>query len=105
VRRSVCSAVQPIPPIDFDAAALAADELALETLGRLQLAAKRHGTSIRLRNACPELVDLLTLVGLADVLGGACESGRDSGVEVNGQAEQCEQARVDEEVHLGDPIP
>jgi len=44
------------------------DERALETLARLQLRARRSGTSIVLRGAYEELVDLLTLVGLSDVL-------------------------------------
>ena len=61
--------MQRLPPIDCDVSALTnADELALETLTRLQLAAHRMGTSIRLRNASAQLIDLLALFGLSDVL-------------------------------------
>lgn len=55
----------------------------VDELARLQLDARRHGCSIWLRRACPELVELLWLVGLADVLqvGGKAESGEQAGVE------------------------
>ena len=76
--------MQPLPPIDCDVSALTnADELALETLTRLQLAAQRMGTSIRLRNASAQLIDLLALFGLSDVLpvvdGDASGDSGDSG--------------------------
>ena len=46
-------------------------------LARLQLAALRLGCSIRLRDPCPELRDLLDLVGLAElVAGGAAPTAR-----------------------------
>jgi ABC-type transporter Mla MlaB component len=69
-----------------------ADEIALEALTRLQLAAQRLGTSIRLRNASAELVDLLALFGLSDVLPVVAERAEsrdsddavDSGVEPDG---------------------
>ena len=71
----------------------------LDALARLQLAARRSARSIRLDNACAELVDLLALVGLSDVL----LVDRDgSGVEMDRQVEQREQLRVDEEVDPGD---
>ena len=85
--------MQPPPPIDCDVSALTnADELALETLTRLQLAAHRMGTSIRLRNASAQLVDLLALFGLSDVLpvvveqAEPCDPGDsdDSGFETDG---------------------
>ena len=83
-----------------------ADEHAIEALARLQLAAQRVGTSIRLRNASAELVDLLALFGLSDVLPvvDSCDSrgSAGSGVEMHGQVEQREQIRVDEEVDRGD---
>lgn len=41
----------------------------VDDLARLQLAARRHGGSIRLRHTSGELAELLTLAGLADVLG------------------------------------
>jgi ABC-type transporter Mla MlaB component len=73
-----------------------ADEATLDALARLQLAARRLGTSIELTNAGRALRDLLDLAGLADVLPDA------SGVEVDGQVEDGEQLGVDEEVDPGD---
>jgi STAS domain len=96
--------VQRLPPIDCDVSALVnADELALETLTRLQLAAQRMGTSIRLRNASAQLIDLLALFGLSDVLP-VVDSGDavDSGFESDGEAEEREQIRVDEVVDRSD---
>jgi anti-anti-sigma regulatory factor len=92
--------VQPTPEaIVVDVSALTEpDPAVLDALVRLQLAARRLGSSIRLENACSELVDLLALVGLSDVVpvvGG-------SGVEVDRQVEQREEVRVDEEVETGD---
>jgi hypothetical protein len=72
------------------------DGPALDALVRLQLAARRMGTTIELHNACRALVDLIAISGLADVLVIA-----ESGVEMHGQVEEGEQRRVDEEV-LGD---
>ena len=87
------------PIVVVDASALtAADAAVLETLVRLQLDARRRGASIRLCNAPRELVDLLVLVGLADVL----PADPCSGVEMKRQVEQREQACVDEEVDPGD---
>jgi hypothetical protein len=64
----------------------------LDALVRLALTARRMGTSIELRNACPELVDLIQLAGLADVLVTRGTAGESSSVvEVNGQVEQGEQ--------------
>jgi hypothetical protein len=40
----------------------------VEALARLQLAARRLGCSIRLRDPSRELCDLLDLAGLADVI-------------------------------------
>lgn len=80
------------------------DELALETLTRLQLTAHRLGISIRLHGARGELVDLLALVGLSDVLPVVVESAgfaRSAG-EPDRHAEEREQPLVDEEVDPGD---
>ena len=41
---------------------------AVDDLARLQLAAKRAGCAIQLRDACPELVALLDLAGLSEVV-------------------------------------
>jgi len=81
--------------IEVDASAIeAADAGTLEALARAQLAAHRRGMTLRLRNPRRELVDLLTLAGLAALLG----------VEPEGHVEQREVLRVDEEVDPGDPV-
>jgi len=69
----------------------------LETLARLQLAARRLGTSIRLYNACPMLADLIEITGLDEVL-----VVMPSGVEMSRQAEQREEIWIDEEILRGD---
>ena len=73
----------------------AADLSVVDGLARLQLAARRLGCSIRVRDACDELKGLLELVGLDDVL------------EVVGEAERGEEGRVavdDEVVEPGDAV-
>ena len=75
------------------------DPVILDALVRLQLAAQRLGTSIRLQNPCHELVDLLVLVGLSDVLPVDCDG---SGVEMDRQVEHREEVLVDEEVDTRD---
>ena len=85
--------------ITCDASAITrVDAATVDALARLQLAAGRMGMRIELRNACPQLVDLLDLVGLLGLIEGA------DGLlgEVHGQAEECEQVGVDEEVDPGD---
>jgi ABC-type transporter Mla MlaB component len=54
--------------IDWDVAWLPADVATVETLARFQLAARRRGYTIRLRNAPAELTDLIALLGLRGVL-------------------------------------
>jgi ABC-type transporter Mla MlaB component len=44
------------------------DAVTVDALARLQLAARRHGCQVRLRHASAELLDLLTFMGLRDVL-------------------------------------
>ena len=66
----------------------------VDRLARLQLAARRLGYAIRLRNPCDELRALLDLVGLSDVL--PLEAGR--------EAERREQLGVDEVVDRRDPL-
>ena len=84
-------------PLECDVGTIAqADEATLDALARLQLAARRLGTSIELTNASRALRDLLELAGLADVLPNA------SAVEVHGQVEDGEELGVDEEVDPGD---
>ena len=63
----------------------------IEALARLQLAAQRRGSTIRLREPCPRLVELLDFVGLSLPL------------EVIGQTERGEQLGIDEVVEPGDP--
>ena len=64
-------------------------DLALvDDVARWQLAARRMGCAIRLRDAAPDLVDLLRFVGL---------------VEVGGEPECREQIGVEEAVESGDP--
>ena len=71
----------------------------IEALARLQLAARRAGRWVVLRDANPDLRDLLRFVGLEDAL--PCIDL--SGVEPGWQTEQREQAgRVEEEADAGD---
>jgi ABC-type transporter Mla MlaB component len=55
--------------VDWDVSGLPADVNAVETLARFQLAARRHGYTLHLRNATPDLTELIALLGLTDVLG------------------------------------
>jgi hypothetical protein len=73
----------------------------VDELARLQLAAVRRGSRVRLLNATAELRRLLVLVGLDDVLG--CEP--DLGIEARRQAEHREESGgVQEERNPADPI-
>jgi ABC-type transporter Mla MlaB component len=47
-----------------------ADAVTVDALARLQLAARRNGCQVRLRNASRELQALVALLGLQDVLAG-----------------------------------
>lgn len=75
------------------------DLTVVDELARLQLAARRLGCSIRLGDACIELVELLDLVGLDDVVGGT-----DLRREVVRKAEGGEQFGVEEVVMPDDPV-
>ena len=44
------------------------DAVTVDALARLQLAARRHGCTVRLRHASGELLELVAFMGLADVL-------------------------------------
>ena len=46
------------------------DAVTVDALARLQLAAHRHGCQVRLRDASPELLELVAFMGLRDVLPG-----------------------------------
>jgi ABC-type transporter Mla MlaB component len=51
-----------------DVAGVAPDAVVVDALCRLQLAARRHGCQVRLRNASAELLNLVGFMGLCDVL-------------------------------------
>ena len=51
-----------------DVAGIAPDAVVVDALARLQLGAHRNGCQVRLRNASPELLDLVAFMGLKDVL-------------------------------------
>jgi ABC-type transporter Mla MlaB component len=68
------------------------DLAAVDALARVQLEARRRGCSVWLRHACPDLIQLLELVGLKGVL------------QVGGQAEGLEQGGVEEVVVPDDPV-
>ena len=92
----LCSQMSPPGPstIVCDVGALAPDGVAVDTLARLQLAARRVGLELRLRHASRELLELLAFAGLEEVLR----------VEAGGQAEQREErVGVEEERELDDP--
>ena len=79
-------------PFTADAGDGRPDLSTVDALARLQLAARRLGCSIRLRDACADLVGLLDLVGLRECL------------EVGGQPEGGEQLGVEEVVVPDDPV-
>jgi hypothetical protein len=54
---------------------------AVDALARAHLAARRAGGSILLLDVCPELNELLKLVGLRREVGGEAERREESGVE------------------------
>jgi ABC-type transporter Mla MlaB component len=53
-----------------DVAGVPADAVCVDALARLQLAARRNGCQVRLRNASAELRELVGFMGLRDVLPG-----------------------------------
>ena len=64
----------------------------VDTLARLQLDARRQGCQVWLRDACPILVELVQLTGLAGVL------------QVGREAEGFEEGGVEEVVVPDDPV-
>jgi anti-anti-sigma regulatory factor len=80
----------------FDLSALLeSDAATLDMLARVQLTARRLGRQVLLRNVCADLENLLTVMGLRDVLP----------AESREHAEQREQSlRVEEEGDPGDPV-
>lgn len=83
------------------------DARTVDALARLQLTARRRGLQVWLRDASPELRELLALMGLEQALPcrpGAIRRREASGVEPRGQAEGREEARrVQEEGDAADP--
>ena len=72
----------------------------VDDLARLQLAARRMGCSIKLRDACDELSALLAFLGLARAI-----AGSPGGVlQVVGEAEGGEEGGVEEVVVPDDPV-
>jgi ABC-type transporter Mla MlaB component len=51
-----------------DVSGIVPDAVTVDALCRLQLAARRHGCRVRLRNASIELQELVAFMGLTDVL-------------------------------------
>jgi ABC-type transporter Mla MlaB component len=51
-----------------DVAGVEPDAVTVDALARLQLAARRRGCQVRLRNASPDLLRLVDFMGLRDVL-------------------------------------
>ncbi len=81
------------------------DAVTVDALARLALTAQRLGRQLRLRNTCPDLRDLLALMGLVDVVGAGVGAGSD-GFEPRRQAEEREQALgVEERAEPADPAP
>lgn len=80
------------------AAVLDPDLATIGALAMLQLTARRMGREVRLRRAAPELLDLLTLVGLREVVPRWARR-TDSGLQPRWQAEEREQGRGVEEEH------
>jgi ABC-type transporter Mla MlaB component len=77
------------------------DAATVDALARLQLTARRLGCQVRLRDARGELRELLTLVGLGEVV----PLWAPLRLEPGGQAEDREQVfGVEEEADPGDPI-
>jgi anti-anti-sigma regulatory factor len=66
----VCALLEHDEPlIAFcDVRGVAADAVTADALARLQLAARRRGCQVRLRNTSPELRGLLAFMGLSNVL-------------------------------------
>jgi ABC-type transporter Mla MlaB component len=51
-----------------DVSGIEPDAVTVDALARLQLAARRHGCQVRLRNGSMELLELVAFMGLSDVL-------------------------------------
>jgi hypothetical protein len=81
--------------VTCDVGGLRADLVTVDALARMQLAARRAGSQVRLVNPSGELLELLELCGLSSFLPAGA-----SGVEMIGQTEQREHAVGVQEGHL-----
>jgi ABC-type transporter Mla MlaB component len=68
--RRVCALLEASPAraICCEVSGVGADAVTVDALARLQLAARRRGCRVHLRNASPELLELVGFMGLSDVL-------------------------------------
>jgi ABC-type transporter Mla MlaB component len=66
----VCALLQDSRPeiALCDVSGVDVDAVTVDALARLQLAARRHGCTVRLRNASTDLLELVAFMGLRDVL-------------------------------------
>jgi ABC-type transporter Mla MlaB component len=66
----VCALLSEAPADEAfcDVRGVEPDAVTVDALARLQLAARRRGCRVRLRNASPALLDLVAFTGLTDVL-------------------------------------
>ena len=66
----VCAILTDVPADEAlcDVRGVEPDAVTVDALARLQLAARRRGCRVRLRNASPALLDLVTFMGLTEVL-------------------------------------
>ena len=58
----------PVDEALCDVRGVEPDAVTVDALARLQLAARRRGCRVRLRNASPALLDLMAFMGLTEVL-------------------------------------
>jgi hypothetical protein len=85
----------------IDAHGIGSDAVTIDSLARLQLAARRISCRLVLRNAAPELLELVEFMGLAEIL---LVDRLGLGVEPGRQAEEREQrVGVEEKRELDDP--
>jgi ABC-type transporter Mla MlaB component len=68
----VCAllAGEQAPVVLCDVGSVPADAVTVDALARLQLAASRSGCRIHLRNASPQLLELVEFMALSEVLPG-----------------------------------
>lgn len=100
---AIVLALAPAARLVCDVAAIVSpDRPSLDALARLALVARRVDTEVELVNACPSLVAIVDMAGLADVI----RVRPVSGVEVGREPEQGEEGvGVEEEVELDDLAP